>query len=90
MNPFDLITGDEKKDLETILFLYGSALKKMNTKIEILEEEFRKIHQYDPIEHVTSRIKTEKSISAAIIELEKERLEAEHPEDKSFLQDENE
>ncbi len=63
MNPFDLITGDEKKDLETILFLYGSALKKMNTKIEILEEEFRKIHQYDPIEHVTSRIKTEKSIA---------------------------
>ena len=63
MNPFDLITGDEKKDLETIQFLYRSALKKMNTKIEILEEEFRKIHQYDPIEHVTSRIKTEKSIA---------------------------
>lgn len=63
MTPFDLVTGDEKKDLETILFLYGSALKKMNTKIEILEEEFRKIHQYDPIEHVASRIKTEKSIA---------------------------
>ena len=63
MNPFDLITGDHKKDQEMIQFLYRSALKKMNTKIEILEEEFRKIHQYDPIEHVTSRIKTETSIA---------------------------
>lgn len=63
MNPFDLMTNDEQKDKETLLFLYRSALKKMNTKIEILEEEFRKIHHYDPIEHVASRLKTEKSMA---------------------------
>ncbi|MBR5738496.1 MAG: GTP pyrophosphokinase family protein [Lachnospiraceae bacterium] len=56
------MTGDEQKDRETLLFLYRSALKKMNTKIEILEDEFRKIHHYDPIEHVESRLKTEKSV----------------------------
>ena len=67
MNPFDLITGDRKQDQEMIEFLYRSALKKMNTKIEILEEEFRKIHQYDPIEHVASRIKTEKSIARKLM-----------------------
>ena len=63
MTPFDLLTGDDTKDRATLLFLYRSALKKMNTKIEILEEEFRKIHQYDPIEHVKGRLKTEKSMA---------------------------
>lgn len=57
------MTGDEQKDRETLLFLYRSALKKINTKIEILEEEFRQIHHYDPIEHVTSRLKTDQSIA---------------------------
>ncbi|MBR4768769.1 MAG: GTP pyrophosphokinase family protein [Lachnospiraceae bacterium] len=62
MGPEDILTGDEAKDRETVMFLYRSALKKINTKIEILEEEFRQIHHYDPIEHVSSRLKTEKSI----------------------------
>ncbi|MBO7364382.1 MAG: GTP pyrophosphokinase family protein [Lachnospiraceae bacterium] len=44
------------------MFLYESALKKMNTKIEILKEEFISVHKYNPIEHVTSRLKTPKSI----------------------------
>ena len=34
----------------------------MNTKIEILKEEFISVHKYNPIEHVTSRLKTPKSI----------------------------
>lgn len=62
MNAFDLLCGDETKDYETLRFLYGAALKKMNTKIEILEEEFRQIHHYTPIEHISSRLKSRKSI----------------------------
>ncbi len=44
------------------MFLYSSALKKMNTKIEILREEFIAVQNYNPIEHITSRLKTPQSI----------------------------
>ena len=56
------LSGDEVKDWETLMFLYSSALKKINTKIEILTDEFRNTHKYNPIEHVSSRLKTAKSI----------------------------
>ena len=42
--------------------LYDSALKKMNTKIEILNNEFINRYDYNPIEHITSRLKTPESI----------------------------
>lgn len=37
-------------------------LRQMSTKIDILNEEFIHIHNYNPIEHVKSRIKEPKSI----------------------------
>ena len=62
MEPIDLLCGNEEKDSEMLRFLYSSALRKMNTRISILEQEFITIHHYDPIEHVTSRLKTNESI----------------------------
>jgi len=56
------LSGDEVKDWETLMFLYSSALKKMNTKIEILRDEFIAVQKYNPIEHVSSRLKTAHSI----------------------------
>lgn len=47
---------------ETMMLLYNSALKEVGTKIEILNDEFQHIHQYNPIEHVKSRIKSPESI----------------------------
>jgi len=47
---------------ETLMFLYNAALKEINTKIEILNDEFVHIHRYNPIEHVKSRIKKPESI----------------------------
>ena len=47
---------------ETIILLYNSALKEMGTKLEILNDEFQHVHQYNPIEHIKSRIKTPESI----------------------------
>ena len=44
------------------MFLYNAALKEVNTKIEILNDEFLHIHNYNPIEHVKSRIKSPESI----------------------------
>ena len=47
---------------ETVIFLYNSALKEVGTKLEILNDEFRHIHNYNPIEYIKSRIKTAESI----------------------------
>ncbi len=47
---------------ETVIFLYNSALKEVGTKLEILNDEFRHIHKYNPIEYIKSRIKTPESI----------------------------
>ena len=34
---------------KTIMFLYTSALKEVGTKLEILNDEFQHVHQYNPI-----------------------------------------
>lgn len=47
---------------KSIMFLYDSALKEINTKIEILNNEFLHIYNYNPIEHIKSRLKTPDSI----------------------------
>lgn len=41
---------------------YKFAMDEVYTKIDILKQEFSYIHDYNPIEHVTSRIKTPTSI----------------------------
>ncbi len=46
----------------TTIFLYNSALKEVKTKVEILNDEFQQVHQYNPIEYVKARIKTPESI----------------------------
>lgn len=57
----------------TLMFLYGAALKEVNTKIEILNDEFVHVHNYNPIEHVKSRIKSPESI---VKKLKRNGLEA--------------
>ena len=42
---------------KTIMFLYTSALKEVGTKLEILNDEFQHVHQYNPIEHIKTRVK---------------------------------
>ena len=43
--------------------MYGAALKQLETKIEVINNEFKTLHRYNPIEHVTSRIKSKESIN---------------------------
>lgn len=45
-----------------VILLYSSALKQMQTKLEILNDEFQHVHRYNPIEHIKSRMKTSESI----------------------------
>jgi len=62
----NLITTLDRKDVTKLLLGYKFALEEMNTKISILLEEFRIIHEYNPIEHVSTRIKSPKSIMRKI------------------------
>ncbi|MDW2800324.1 GTP pyrophosphokinase family protein [Clostridium boliviensis] len=53
---------DQVDQWKSIIFLYDSALREINTKIEILNNEFVHIYNYNPIEHIKSRLKTPDSI----------------------------
>lgn len=57
------LDNDSKNKWNSVMFLYRSALKKAVTKIEILNDEFQNVHQYNPIEYVKSRIKKPESIT---------------------------
>ena len=58
----DLKCYEDVDSWQTLVFLYNAALKEINTKIEILNDEFQHVHHYTPIEHIKSRIKTPESI----------------------------
>lgn len=45
-----------------VTLVYNAALKEMETKLEILNEEFAHVHKYNPIEHIKARIKSSESI----------------------------
>ena len=51
-----------KKELIGFMISYKFALNEVNTKIDILKQEFQYIHDYNPIEHVNSRLKSPESI----------------------------
>lgn len=53
---------DDIRTWEEVTLLYHSALKQMNTKISILNDEFQQVHRYNPIEHTKARMKTPESI----------------------------
>lgn len=53
---------EEVDSWKTVMFLYNAALKEVGTKLEILNEEFQHVHQYNPIEHIKTRIKSPESI----------------------------
>ena len=58
----ELIKQEDADGWETLMFLYNAALKEINTKIDILNDEFQHIYHYTPIQHIKSRIKTPASI----------------------------
>jgi putative GTP pyrophosphokinase len=49
-------------ELTRFMMAYQFAIDEMDTKINILSEEFNYIHDYNPIEHVKSRLKSPESI----------------------------
>ena len=53
---------DQVDSWQETMLVYHAALKQINTKLEILNDEFQHVHRYNPIEHIKSRIKTSESI----------------------------
>lgn len=53
---------DDIDSWKEVVLVYNSALREINTKLEILNDEFQHVHQYNPIEHIKSRIKSPESI----------------------------
>ena len=47
---------------EKIMFIYSTAMKELELKIETIKEEFKLFYDYELIDHVQTRIKTEESI----------------------------
>ncbi len=54
--------GDGIDSWKEVNLVYNAALKQVETKMEILNDEFQHVHQYNPIEHIKARIKTPESI----------------------------
>ena len=62
-----LLRKDEKiekntKSFEKIMFLYSVASKELQTKLEIIKDEFKLFYDYDLIDHMQTRIKKPDSI----------------------------
>ena len=56
----------EFDQLKGSLVLYNCALKNIETRVNILLDDFMHLQSYNPIEHVTSRLKSPESIAAKL------------------------
>lgn len=75
---------NEQEKWRRLLLIYKFALEEINTKIRILNDEFKYIHQYNPIEHLKDRLKKEKNI---IEKLQRKSLEVSISNAKEYIHD---
>lgn len=73
-----------KNELTRFMMLYQFGIDELNTKIDILKQEFQYIHDYSPIEHVKSRIKSPESI---LKKLQRKNLDLSLPSIKENIKD---
>ena len=50
------------KTFEKLMFIYSIAIRELETKMEIMKDEFKIFYNYDLIDHINTRIKTPESI----------------------------
>lgn len=62
----------EEKTYQKLMFIYSTAIRELETKINILKDEFKIFYNYDLIDHIDSRIKSPESI---INKMEKRKIE---------------
>lgn len=72
MNNYQIISNHMEQfkrlrdEVTRVMMMYQFALSELETKIEILKEEFQLLHDYNPIEHTSSRVKSFESIIGKI------------------------
>ena len=50
------------KTFEKIMFIYSVAIKELKNKMEIMQDEYKILYDYDLIDHINTRIKSPESI----------------------------
>lgn len=55
------------QDFSRMLLEYQFAINEVLTKVEILRQEFTHLYRYNPIEHVSSRVKTPESLAQKLV-----------------------
>ena len=53
---------EKGQEFQKLMLMYNSALKEIETKIQIISDEFKMLYNYNPIEHIKTRIKSPESI----------------------------
>ena len=56
-----------RDDMQRFLLEYRFGMQEIETKVSILREEFQHMHDYNPIEHVSSRVKTPDSLVEKVV-----------------------
>ncbi|QDP39836.1 GTP pyrophosphokinase [Radiobacillus deserti] len=75
---------DAINELTRFTMVYKFAMDELNTKINILQEEFQYVHDYNPIEHCSSRLKSPESILQKVI---RKNIDFSLPEIKENIKD---
>ncbi|MGL4848416.1 MAG: GTP pyrophosphokinase [Clostridium sp.] len=57
-----VIESKEVREWKKALMTYDFAVNEISTKLNILNDEFKNLHEYNPIEHIKTRVKKPKSI----------------------------
>lgn len=66
---FENIMGIEVKEWRELLMVHKFAVDEMRTRLNNLDEEFQTIHDYNPIEHISYRVKTHDRITEKLSRL---------------------
>lgn len=62
-----MLINQNKDEYRLAMLPYSSALKALNMQLEIINEEKSATGEYNPIEHIKSRVKSRKSIARKLI-----------------------
>lgn len=66
---YEALMTEEMKPWRDLLLVHKFAVEEVKTKLEILDEEFRNIHDYNPIEHIRYRVKKPNSITEKLVRI---------------------
>lgn len=56
-----------REDFARFIMPYKFGIDEISTKVSILREEFSELHDYNPIEHLSSRLKSAESIEQKVV-----------------------